>query len=72
MDSNSLSKNDTPRLAFPHKSEARGDDFSTSSSAVSKDIIPPLTQNIQKPILESVKNTQSAQSQTKPKTRRMR
>lgn len=35
-------KNDTPRLAFPHKSEARGDDFSTSSSAVSKGIIPKI------------------------------
>lgn len=60
-------KNDTPRLAFPHKSEARGDDFSTSSSAVSKGIIPPLTQNNTKSTLESAKTTQ-----TKPKLRRNR
>lgn len=68
----SSKKNDTPRLAFPHKSEAHGDDFSTSSSAVSKGIIPPLTQNNQNSTLESAKNTQSAQNLAKPKIRRMR
>ncbi len=37
------SGDDTPRSAYPHKSKAHGDDFSTSSSAVSSSKILPQT-----------------------------